>query len=61
MPPCPVGTPDPVVLVTYDNTKGTERLSKRFDNPRKARAFWLSMFRANRNPHYRNPNKEPQT
>ena len=52
MGPRPIGTPDPKLVVVYDNTKGTERLSKSFTTFTKARQFWYKMFHTGRNPHY---------
>ena len=60
MGPRPIGTPDPEVHVTYNNTKGDARLSKSFDSLLKARGFYMRMLRAGRCPHYKNPNKEPR-
>ncbi len=48
MGPRPIGTPDPVVDVTYD-CKG-ERKTKRFASLIAARRFYISKFNKGKNP-----------
>lgn len=48
MGPRPIGTPDPVVDITYESNG--ERRAKRFTNAREARRFYIAKFKAGKNP-----------